>query len=213
MFTNVKLTCRHCGHERHLSELDGSVLPGEVITKMTQLTCEHCHKTGAFITLSMERPNTGAPAGSSAYELVAYWEVPREDLPRAELTALHAMKAAFGASCDEREAFYVDAVEHAYAVVAASIASYATHEARGNVTINCPAHCGVSWQPTRCHLHIESRSFQASRLVSASDWDCERVRCNTATRRWRQEYVCSGKCEAAVYARNAGKQIFQKSLF
>lgn len=42
---------------------------------------------------------------SRCYELVAYWTVAREDLPRAELIALHAMKAVFGAPCDGKEAF------------------------------------------------------------------------------------------------------------
>jgi hypothetical protein len=68
---------------------------------------------------------------SRCYELVAYWTVAGEDLPRAELTALHAMKSVFGAPCDGKEAFYVDTVEHAHAVVAASLTSYLPPETRG----------------------------------------------------------------------------------
>lgn len=67
---------------------------------------------------------------SRIYELVAYWTVAREDLPRAELVALHAMKAAFGEPCDGREVFYVDKVEDAYSIVASSIASYVANEVR-----------------------------------------------------------------------------------
>lgn len=68
---------------------------------------------------------------SRCYELIACWTVAREDLPRAELIALHAMKSVFGAPCDGKEAFYVDTVEHAHAVVATSLASYLPPETSG----------------------------------------------------------------------------------
>lgn len=102
---------------------------------------------------------------SRSYELVAYWAVAREDLPRAELTALHAMKAVFGVPCDGREAFYIDTMEHAYAVVAASIASYVTHAARGerhDQPILLPAAFpGNERDPIRT-LNLASRSPVAS---------------------------------------------------
>lgn len=64
------------------------------------------------------------------YEVFAYWIVAHGDLQPAERAALHAMRSAFVTLRGGREAFYVGTMEHAHAVVEASIALYAIKRVR-----------------------------------------------------------------------------------
>lgn len=150
---------------------------------------------------------------SRRYELVAYWTVSREDLPRAELTALHAMKAVFGAPCDGREAFYVDTVEHAYVVVVASIASYLTHEARGerhDQPIQLPTAFRASERDAIRTLNLTSRGRVASfqhRIGSARTFG------STQERRAGDDIRLRRKARGRCVCEECRKADVQKSLF